>query len=86
MAIPKILATFLDGLDASTDGRGFDAEHDTARKFVEDAVRFATIRRDALTKIAEYPVNSNSEPDAMARAIEFMQDLALAALKGADEQ
>lgn len=83
MAIPKILATFLDGLEASTDGRGFDAEHDAARRFVEDAVSFAVVRRDALTKIAEYPVNDNSEPDAMASAIEFMQDIARAALGGA---
>lgn len=32
-----MLATYLDGLDASTDGRGFDAKHETARQFVEAA-------------------------------------------------
>jgi len=28
----KLLDTFCDGLDATTDGRGWNAEHDAARK------------------------------------------------------
>ena len=28
----KLLDTFCDGLDATIDGRGWDAEHDAARK------------------------------------------------------
>ena len=31
------LKIFLDGLDASTDGRGYDAEHERARMLLEAA-------------------------------------------------
>lgn len=80
MPLPKILAKYLDGLDASADGRGFNAEHESARQYVESAVNLATIRRDALARIADFPANRNSDPDLMARAIEFMQAIAQAAL------
>lgn len=69
MSVPKILETYLDGLDALTDGRGFDASHEKARVYVECAVRNATIWRDALETIAM----GNMDPDAMV-------DLARAAL------
>ncbi len=42
----------------------------------------ARVMRDALETIVHWPVNANSEPDTMARAIENMQSLALAALTG----
>lgn len=40
-ALPETLLTYLDGLDASVDGRGYDATHDAARVIVENAVRRA---------------------------------------------
>lgn len=38
---------YLDGLDASTDGRGFDAKHETARLFVQRACDELTAREAA---------------------------------------
>lgn len=82
MAIPKMLETYLDGLDAFGDGRGFDHKHETARQYVEDAVRYATIRRDALQRIADWPVSGNSwKCDDIANALDAIKDLARAALK-----
>ncbi|MCS3890522.1 hypothetical protein [Bradyrhizobium elkanii] len=37
MALHPMITTYLDGLDASIDGRGYGAKHDRARKFVEGA-------------------------------------------------
>ena len=79
-SLPKMLGVYLDGLDAAVDGRGFGQEHELARRYVEDAVRYATVRRDALKQIGNWPANGNSEPDVMACAIEAMKDLARAAL------
>lgn len=82
--VPIQLETYLDGLDAFADGRGFDGEHETARRYVEGAVLYATIRRDALERIANWPVNANSDPETMGQALDNIKDLAFAALGGAD--
>jgi LmbE family N-acetylglucosaminyl deacetylase len=82
--LPHQLFTYLDGLDASMDGRGFNADHQKAAEVVVEAVRFATIRRDALKQITTYPViNPGSPADVQsqfATAINAMQRLAKAAL------
>jgi LmbE family N-acetylglucosaminyl deacetylase len=82
--LPHQLTTYLDGLDASIDGRGFNPDHQKAAEFVVEAVSFATIRRDALRQITTYPV---THPESIAdiqsqfaTAINAMQRLAIAAL------
>ena len=42
-----MLCKYLDGLDALTDGRGFDSEHETARLFVTRACDELTAREAA---------------------------------------
>jgi hypothetical protein len=42
MALHRKLAKYLDGLDASVDGRGFDAKHEKARLFVEGACKLVS--------------------------------------------
>ena len=42
MALHPKLAKSLDGLDASVDGRGFDAKHEKARLFVEGACKLVS--------------------------------------------
>ncbi len=69
--LPAQLEAYLDGLDASIDGRGYDASHQKAADFVIEAVRRLTIHRDALTQIAEKP----------GLDMAAMRDLAKAALR-----
>jgi hypothetical protein len=78
--IPNMLDTYLDGLDASMDGRGFGREHEIAARYVIDAVRYATVRRDALQRIANWPVTGNSwDSEDIARALDDVIALARAA-------
>jgi hypothetical protein len=42
MALHRKLAKYLDGLDASVDGRGFNAKHERARIFVEGACKLVS--------------------------------------------
>ncbi|ARQ95246.1 hypothetical protein [Bradyrhizobium phage BDU-MI-1] len=42
MALHRKLAKYLDGLDASVDGRGFDGKHEKARIFVEGACKLVS--------------------------------------------
>lgn len=50
--VPKILQTYLDGLDALVDGRGFNRDHEMARRYVTGAVQSFTIYNDALRHVA----------------------------------
>jgi hypothetical protein len=42
MALHRKLVKYLDGLDASVDGRGFNAKHEKARLFVEGACKLVS--------------------------------------------
>lgn len=60
MTMHPMLSTYLDGLDASGDGRGFNGEHAKARVFVERACEAATINLEMLAalKAAQFALNS----------------------------
>lgn len=77
-SLPRILDTYLDDLDASADGRGWDYDHQKTADYVINAVRYATIRRDALQTIADYPTDAET---SLTTAIDGMKKLAKAALR-----
>lgn len=53
MALHPKLQKYLDGLDALADGRGFDADHEKARLFVEGAC-------ELVERLAQMPTSTDN--------------------------